>query len=660
MKNGRLLVLLFVVFLLLVFVSSIVAIVVMLDGEGGGGVEDGSTLVLSLGGEMPDQPPTAAPLSSLGNTPLSVFEVDSGLKRAAADEDITQLLVYVNPMGVGFGKIAELRDAIEAFSVDSGKPVTCWMEQASNKEYLLSTACDRVFMAPEGFFLVNGLHLSVTFYKGTLDKLGVKAEFTRAGKYKSAIEPLTSTEMSDPYRDMMESLADSLYDHMVQAVAERRGMEPAAVKAIIDDPPLTARAAYEAGLIDGLLYDDQLRAYLAGKPIPPSRYRTGAATAGDDDDSSRVLAATADDDDSGLSDAEIAAIEPGAPLADDDDSAAVSALRDERIPARDADDDDPPRVGFRTYLDRSSSRGKGERIAVVFCEGQITSGESRPGSSMGSDTIAAAIRKARLDDDTAAIVLRVDSPGGSGLASDIMWREVELARSENGLPVVVSMSDLAASGGYYISMGADAIVSQPTTLTGSIGVFAGKYDISGTYEKIGLTTESIKRGEYSDLFAMNKGLGPDGVEKLEEFVDSFYATFLQKAAAGRDTSPAAIHDVAQGRVWTGEQAVHIGLVDELGSLRTAIGIAKDRAGLVDDPKLVLYPRLPSFWEELLGGGGPLGMLSAGTALDQVVLAGGGGVSLLDEVRGARDLLERAPLLASGQPVLLAPYSIHVH
>ncbi len=652
MKNGRLLVFLLVVFLLVVFVSSIVAIVVMLHDGGGSSADEGTTLVLSLGGAMPEQPPADQPLAGLGNQPLSIFEVDTGLTRAAADDDISQLHVVINGLGIGYGKVAELSDIIERFSTDSGKPVSCWMEAAGNKEYLLALTCDRIFMAPEGFFLVNGLHLGVTFYKGTLDKLGVRAEFTRAGKYKSAIEPMTSQEMSAPYREMMEALADSLYGHLVKRIAQRRSMTEAQVLALIDDPPLTARAAWQAGLIDGLFYDDQMRAWLSGKPVLPD-------SLGDDDDSGAPAPMVAtDDDDSG-------APAPAVVTADDDDSAAgrhgTGRAPDPRIQTRAADADDAPRMGMRSYLDgRSSlSGGRGSKVAVVFCEGQITSGKSRTGSSMGSDTIARAIRRARLDDDIGAIVLRVDSPGGSGLASDVMWREVELARVENHKPVVVSMSDLAASGGYYIAMGADAIVAHPTTLTGSIGVFAGKYDISGLYEKIGLTSESIKRGEYSDLFVLNKGLGPEGTAKLEEFVDAFYGTFLAKAAQGRGTTTEAIHAVAQGRVWTGEQADDIGLVDAMGSLRTAIAMAKDRAGIEGDTRLALYPRMPSFWEELLQGGGPLGMLSTAGALDVAVLSEGGAALLGDELTGARSLLEVAPLLGSGQPVLLAPYAIEV-
>ena len=628
MKNGRLLVFLLVVFLLLVFVTSIVAIVVMLGDGGSPDTEEGTTLVVNLGGAMPEQPPAEDPLGEAfgGARATSIFEVDTGLERAATDDDISQVFVKINGLGIGYGKVEELRSILTRFSTESGKPVTCWMEAAGNKEYLLSLACDRIFMAPEGFFLVNGLHLGVTFYKGTLEKLGVEAEFTRAGKYKSAIEPMTSTEMSEPYREMMDALADSLFGHLVGAIVSGRGIDRGAVLAMIDDPPLTARAAYEAGLVDGLLYDDQMRAWLSGKPLLPD-------VLGDDDDSGAAVTEVADDDD--------------------------SAFRDSRIPSRGADEDDTPRMSLAQYLDGAGSlKGKkGGKVAVVFCEGQITSGKSRAGSSMGSDTIARAIRRARTNDDVEAIVLRVDSPGGSGLASDIIWREVELARKEDGKPVVVSMSDLAASGGYYIAMGADAIVAHPTTLTGSIGVFAGKYNLSGLYEKVGLTTESIKRGEYSDLFVLSKGLGEDGTEKLEEFVDSFYGTFLEKAAAGRATTEDAIHAVAQGRVWTGMQADDIGLVDAIGSLRTAIALAEQKAGIKGDTRLVLYPRQPTFWEELLEGSSPLSRIRQ--AADVVILEEGGAALLGEDLAGAKALLDAAPLLGSGQPVLLPPYHLQV-
>jgi protease-4 len=314
-------------------------------------------------------------------------------------------------------------------------------------------------------------------------------------------------------------------------------------------------------------------------------------------------------------------------------------------------------VKLADYLSSAPGAARGKpRIAVVFCEGTIVSGSSDSGggmggTQMGSDTIAAAIAKVREDDDIEALVLRVDSPGGSGLASDIIWRELELTRAVK--PVVVSMSDYAASGGYYISMNADAIVAQPGTLTGSIGVYAGKYNLAGLYDKIGLTSESIDRGEFSDLFAANKPLGEDGRAKLSEFIDEFYGGFITKAAQGRGVTPAAVHAVAQGRVWTGRQAHELGLVDELGSMRTAIAIAKEKAGIEGDVALVLRPLRPTFLEQLLGSGPGVSALA--------LLLDTQGVGSAEQLRtAAQHMLSGVELFSDGAPTLLAPFYVQTN
>ncbi len=245
MRRTRLLIVLLVLFLAAVLVTSVVGIGLMLKA-GGVSVEKGSTLVVDISGPLPEQPLPDQPFAALGPSHLSVLEIDQVLHKAAFDDRIERLLIRIGGLGAGYGKIHELREIVARFSRDSGKPTTCWMQMASNKEYLLATACDEIFMAPEGFLLVNGLDISVTFFKGTLDKLGVEAEFTRAGKYKSAIEPLTSTEMSPAYREMLNSLADSLFTDFVDAIAESREMEVADVKALIDDPPLTSSGAQRA------------------------------------------------------------------------------------------------------------------------------------------------------------------------------------------------------------------------------------------------------------------------------------------------------------------------------------------------------------------------------------------------------------------------------
>ena len=633
MRRSRALVLFLVLFLVVVLVGSIVAIVSMLDG-GGGDVEQGSILVLKIGGPLPEQPMPEQPIAGFGTTWPSLLEFDSALRKAAVDERVEGVLVRPMAISTGFAKVQELRGAIERFKTDSGKPVTCWMEAVGNKEYLLATACDKIYMAPEGFFLVNGMHLSVTFYKGTLDKLGVEAEFTRAGKYKSAIEPLTSEQMSEPFREMMEELADSLYDDFVASIAASRNLTDAQVRALIDDPPLTTAAAARAGLIDGLLYRDQLHAMLRGAEVEPISADPVAFA--------DLLA------------------QPAPPPREIDEKPST----DDDGEDEDEDEDEEDEIDLLSLADyalvkpASLGLGGGKKVAVLYAEGQIMSGKSDPGGglsgrTMGSETMTHAMRQIREDDSIKAVVLRVDSPGGSGLASDVMWRELELLREEK--PVVVSMSDYAASGGYYIAMGADAIVAQPGTLTGSIGVFAGKYNLGGLYDKIGLKTESIKRGEMADIFAANEPLGEDGSAKLSEFVDEFYGAFISKAADGRNVAPATIHDVAQGRVWTGEQALAVGLVDQLGGFRTALDIAKEKAGLAEEEvTLVLYPRQPTFLQQLLNQstlGGTLTPLLDGWSPQ--------GLPHSNALTAAARMVRAAPLFADGRPVLMAPFDVQV-
>ena len=712
MKRGRVLVGVLVLFLIVVLVGSVVAIFSMLRG-GGGSVEDGSTLVLNIGGALPEQPMPDDGLAALtGGTSTSVLEFDSALRKAAVDDRVARVLVEPGAMATGYAKVFELRDALRRFSTDSGKPVLCWMEAASNKEYLLATGCDEIYMAPAGFLLVNGLHFGVTFYKGTLDKLGVEADFARAGKYKSAVEPLTSEEMSPAFRSMLESMADSLYGEFVAAIAQGRGMDEAAVRALVDDPPLTAAGGVRAGLIDGLLYRDQLLAKLQGDEVEPisadaprlglllqdelanesphpgrsseADGASGAPLASPAD--AEALPAEADPGDTepaaagavaepvppeGSDAAEEApadgsgedAVDEGAPTDGGEANASAEGGEAAGEGGREGfEDPDPDLLSLSEYArvrPSSLGLGEGDKIAVIYCEGQIMSGESSPaggmsGATMGSDTIAGAIRKARKDDSIKAIVLRVDSPGGSGLASDIIWREAVLARRVK--PLVVTMSDYAASGGYYISMAADAIVAQPTTLTGSIGVFGGKYNLGGLYAKLGMRTDDVKRGELADIFAADRGLGEAGHRKFSEFIDEFYETFISKAGEGRGVSALAIHEHAQGRVWTGAQAREVGLVDELGNLRTALKIAREKAGIEEDPRLVLMPRQRTPLERLLerGAGTSLqALLSRTGLLDGVALRG----PSADPSAAIRHLWTAAPLLASGEPVLMAPYHL---
>ena len=311
-------------------------------------------------------------------------------------------------------------------------------------------------------------------------------------------------------------------------------------------------------------------------------------------------------------------------------------------------------VNWREIADRdyrqislgSVGLNRGPRIALIYAVGTINSGpggvDVMGGEVLGSDTLVRAIRTARGDDSVRAIVLRIDSPGGSAIASDVIWREVTLAREDK--PVVASMSDLGASGGYYLAMGADAIVAQPATLTGSIGVVAGKIATGRTYEKLGVTIEPVSAGRFAELYSPVTRFSDDERAKMQEQIDAIYEQFLTKAAEGRGTTRDAIHAVAQGRVWTGRQAKEHGLVDELGGLGHAIALAKERVGIDADEEveLVIYPRPKSLFE----------LLNEGFAVARVALRLSGLASPQTQVLGAATAPLR--LFRRGEPLAIMP------
>jgi protease IV len=574
-------------------------------------IPEDSTLVIHIGGVLSEQPaipdPLAEVLGATGGT--SVIEIDSALRKAAVDDRIKAVVLRIEPLACGMGKVQELRTAIARYRDETSKPIIAWMDYAGNKEYYLAAACTEVYMPAEGMLLFTGLRFSVTFFKGTLDKLGIQAEFTRVGEYKSAVEPYTREEMSDEFRGVLESLADDLYDRMIADIAADRGMEPAVLQGIVDDPPMTAAGAVEAGLVDELLYRDEIEQRL--KP---------------------------------------------------------------------ADAEEWPLVDLYTYADVSPGSlglGKGPSVAVIYCEGIITSGESSPpvwggDASMGSATITRALRDAREDENIEAVVLRIDSPGGSGLASDLIWREVQLTREVK--PVIASMSDYAASGGYYIAMGADAIVAEPSTLTGSIGVYNGKMSFSDLYDKVGLSVETVERGQYADLLTVSRAYTPEERDKIAEMVEDFYSSFISKAAQGRGVEPEEIDRVARGRVWTGAQALEVGLVDEVGGFRAALEVAKLKAGIEPDQEvsLVILPEQYTLLDELLGSRGLSSNAADRTGWDTAAAASWNRYPQVDGGLGALatalpelgqplgQFLAAVPLLTSGVPLALMPYSLTLH
>jgi protease IV len=483
-------------------------------------------LSLDVSGEVPEEP--ASGLSALfdGGAPSLQRLVDS-VDRAAADPAVKGLVLRVGSSDLGWARLAELRDALLRFR-RSGKPSWAHLEFAGNQEYFLATGCSRIALSPTATLDVSGLSAEVTFFKGSLDKLGIQAQFEGIGKYKNAPNQFTETGFTEPHREQMEALVGSLFDTYIAAVAESRKLEPARVRELIDEAPFDARRAKAAGLVDELLYRDEVEGRLgAGNRIGASRYARSAA-------------------------------------------------------------------GF--------SFGSRPKLALVYAVGTIVPGESGSGTFgggfVGSDTVIRGLRQAAGDDGVRAILLRVDSPGGSGTASDAVWREVALARRSK--PVVVSMGDYAASGGYYIAMNADAIVAQPGTITGSIGVFSGKFSMRGLYEKLGMSEEVVQRGRFARLFSGSEPWTDEERERVRGLNRVFYDTFVAKAAEGRHRTAEQIEQVAQGRVWTGAEALHTGLVDALGGLDVATALARDKAHLArgQDVSLVVLPEPRGFLETL--------------------------------------------------------------
>lgn len=528
-------------------------------------------LALDVSGDVPEEP--ASGLSGLFESrPPSIRALVEAVDRAGRDPEVKGLLLRVGSVDAGWARVQELRDALVRFR-RSGKPSWAHLEFAGNLEYYLATGCARVAAAPTATLDVSGLAAEVTFYRGTLDKLGVEAQFEGVGKYKNAPNQFTEKGFTEPHREQMEALVGTLFEQYVRGVAEGRGLKPEDVRSLIDRGPFEAGEARDLGLVDELLYRDQV---------------------------------------------------------------------EDRIPA--AGRVDPVR-----YVKASRGFFDGRpKIALVYAAGDIIPGESQSspfgGGLAGADTIVRGLRQAREDGSVRAIVLRVDSPGGSGTASDAVWREVSLARRAK--PVVASMGDYAASGGYYVAMGADAIVAQPATITGSIGVFSGKFSLRGLYGKLGISHETVRRGKNASLFSDWAPWTEEEREKVRDLNEAFYRVFVKKAADGRKKDPRDIDAVAQGRVWTGQEALAAGLVDALGGLDAGVRVAREKARIPrgQEVQLVVLPQRKGLLETLL------------ERQDEEVLARGLARAYGP---GAASLLRWASAPGDGGPIARVPFDLAV-
>src|SRR6516165_9140318 len=480
--------------------------------------------------------PVTDPLTALmSRRRARLPDVIEGLRRAREDDRVRALVAKVGGGRIGLARMQELREAVSEFR-ESGKLTVAWSETFGefthgNVPYYLATAFDRIYLQPSGSVGLTGVAVEQLLPHDALAKAGVAFQSAKRYEYKSAADNLTERGFTGPTREAAERLAASVVEQITAAIAERRGKTAEQARALLDRGPFLAEDAQAEGLVDALAYRDEVYTDVRKEAGPDAILQYVARY-----QRSHAL-----------------------------------AQRARKLPN--------PRERF---------------VAVIYASGPIKQGRSGRsplgGGSIGSDTVAAALRSATSDERVRAVLLRVNSPGGSAVASDTIWREVVRTRAA-GKPVVVSMSDVAASGGYYISMAADVIVAQPGTLTGSIGVIMGKPVFEEALDRIGITTDSVAEGARARMFSPTHPFTQDEWDRINHCFFSIYRAFTEKVASGRRMTVEQVHEIARGRVWTGADAEANGLVDDIGGLQAAAEIARRRAGLPGDAPVRVFPRL---------------------------------------------------------------------
>ena len=501
-------------------------------------IADSSTLVLRPGGELFEVVPDDVLQFVSRSESRTVRGYVEALGKAKVDRRITAVLLAPRPLSSPYwGKVQELHEAILDFKT-SGKPVYAFLEYGGDREYYLATAADKVFLVPTATLDLTGVATYEVFLRGTLDWVGTYPDLLHIGDYKTAINIFTEKTFTPAHREMSASLNRDQFEQLVRAVADGRHKTEPEVRTAIDEGPLLPEDALRHGLVDDLAYEDELDD-LVGDVGGPGTLRL-------------------------------------------------------------VETDEYSRVSWESLGVR-----RRHKIAVLNAVGAITGGKSGfdpiNGAVMGSDSLVDYIRRIRADSSIRAIILRIDSPGGSSTASDVIWRELMITKNgPNGKPIVVSMSDLAASGGYYIAMAGDVIVAQPGTLTGSIGIYTGKYVTGGSFDKLGANIEATSNGRHAEIYSPDRQFTAEERAKVQESMQAFYDQFVEKVAEARQTTPEKVDQIAQGRVWTGQQARQVGLVDELGGMQVAVAAAKQRARIAADEEveLVIYPPRRSFYEVL--------------------------------------------------------------
>ncbi len=501
-------------------------------------VPDGAVLELTISGEYVETKPADLAAQFLLDDVRIFADVTGAIVRARDDDRVTGLVVKIDQSNLGFAKTQELRDVVRKFR-DEGKFAYAYAETfgewtGGHLSYYLATAFDSVYLAPSGDVNVIGLGLTTPFLRGTLDKLGIYPDMDHIGDYKTAMNTLTEKAYTAPHREMMTWLLDGLYGQLVRGIAEGRSLEATEVEALLSRGPFLGEEALAAGLVDGLLYPDQVL--------------------------DRV------DDRAGLR----------------------------------------KRVAAARYLKaagRPHAAGS-HRLALVYGAGAVRRGKSGYDGffgdlAMGSTTVSEAVRKAADNEKIEGILLRVDSPGGSYVASDLIWRE--LMRAKEKKPIVVSMSDVAGSGGYFVALPGNKIFAEPGSITTSIGVVGGKMNMKGLYDKIGMTFGRVQRGDNASMFWEYQNYTPSERSRFRAALDRIYMDFSSKVATARGMEWAAVDSVGRGRVFTGEQALEHGLIDALGGMEEALAALKELAEIPADAavRLEVFPKEASKWELLM-------------------------------------------------------------
>ena len=485
------------------------------------------------------------------NAPLGLRDIINSIEKAKIDDRIKGIYIQIPYLQASFATTEEIRAALVSFK-ESGKFIVSYSENYGQTEFYLTSVADEIYMNPSGNLSFDGLTAQLMFFKDALSRLDVEMQVIRHGKFKSAIEPFIREDMSEENKEQMNALIHSIWNHQLNTISEARSVSVEQLNAIADGLKIRkAEDAKELGLVDGLMYEDEVMELLKVK-----------------------LGMESDDKLKFASMKEMKKVFKhklkGKGSKEQTDSTATEAP-EERINSK-------------------------NKIALVFAEGEIVSGESK-NDVMGSETIANAIKEARTDDRVKAIVFRVNSPGGSALASDVIWREVKLAKEEK--PVIVSMGGAAASGGYYISCAADKIYAENSTITGSIGVFGLIPNMKGMMNnKLGITFDHVNTNDYSDGLSPFRPMAEMEKQAIQDMIEDVYDEFTSRVAEGRGMTQAEVDSIGQGRVWTGVLAKEIGLVDEIGGLEDAIAEAVEMAEL-SDYKIKELPAKKDVYQELL-------------------------------------------------------------